>query len=271
MRTLRDWMSDHPEEVPPGEPLAECARRLVQARVQHLLVVDSRRHLLGVIEDSAVFRHGRLEAGRFLPHRPGAEALAARDLLRPATLAGPDLPAPEALRLLLAAPSDLVAVVDPDRRPVGSFSEHDAMVQAAELLPKGPTAASLMTPSPYSVRSTDPLQAAWVIVQFHGFRHLLVIDDDHLVGLLSRRDLEEADAEHDPWTTVDDHLQPPVETVGPDAELATVADRMVRQRIGCMPVVADRRVLGLLTRTDLIQALVDHLPPRSRAMRADRG
>lgn len=265
MRTLGEWMDPDPATVEASASLEACARRLVDRRADHLLVTDARGRLTGLLESAAVFARGRLEGDRFVPHRPAGAAPLARDLARPATLAGPDLPATEALRLLLASPEAAVAVVDDQGAPLGLFAEQDAVARAAELLPRGPTAGALMTPAPYSVRSSDPLHAAWVILQFHGFRHLLVIDDGRLVGVLSRRDLLEADAEHDPWTTVDDRMEPPLETVGTDAELAEVADRMARQRVGCVPVLEDRRVVGLLTRTDLIQALLDHLPPRSRS------
>ena len=46
-----------------------------------------------------------------------------------------------------------------------------------------------------------------------------------------------------------------VETIAPDAPLATAASRLVGHRIGCLPVVRDDRVMvGLVTETDLLAA-----------------
>jgi CBS domain-containing protein len=50
-----------------------------------------------------------------------------------------------------------------------------------------------------------------------------------------------------------------VVTVAPDAEIRQAAHIMREQRIGALPVVRAGRVVGMLTATDLVRAVIDLL------------
>ena len=119
-----------------------------------------------------------------------------------------------------------------------------------------------------SLRETDRLDLADQIMKLGRVRHLPVLDPEgRIVGIVSNRDLLEAsltnvlDFEREQRqgflrsVDVAEVMTREVETIAPDAPLATAASRLVGHRIGCLPVVRDDRVMvGLVTETDLLAA-----------------
>jgi CBS domain-containing protein len=76
-------------------------------------------------------------------------------------------------------------------------------------------------------------------------RRLPILDaEGRLVGIVTERDLHRVVFEGRGVT------------VGPAADLCEAARRMDEHRIGAVPVVEDARLLGMLTRTDVVQGLV---------------
>jgi CBS domain-containing protein len=51
-------------------------------------------------------------------------------------------------------------------------------------------------------------------------------------------------------------MTPEVVTVAPHAALTEVAKEMVRRRIGALPVCDERGLVGIITETDLLRAMV---------------
>ncbi len=259
MPKLVDWMTENPVTVGADTPITACATHLLALRVRHLPVVDERGRLVGLLGDAEVFAHGRVEDGRFRTF-PTHARLKAIDAAATAVDLPGDTPVSEALRALLATPRDAIVVVDGDGRPVGLVTEHDCLRHGIPLLTSDPRAGDALPPSLYTVQPSDPIRAAWVMLRFHGFRHLPVVDaHDALVGLVSLRDLEEANAEQDLWRAVEEVMAPPVETASEHESLRVLADRMLRQKIGCIPIVEGGRVRGLVTRTDIQRAILRQL------------
>jgi CBS domain-containing protein len=99
-------------------------------------------------------------------------------------------------------------------------------------------------------------------------RHLPVLDaGGRVVGMVSNRDLLEAslttvlsfDAQERRGflrsIEVSEVMKQPVQTVSPDTPLGVAASRMIRSKIGCLPVVRpDGVMVGLVTETDLLVA-----------------
>ncbi len=59
-----------------------------------------------------------------------------------------------------------------------------------------------------------------------------------------------------------------VVTVGPDLTIEEAARIMVEKKIGCLPVVADGVVIGIITETDLLAQLASMMDLRSPGVRA---
>lgn len=97
-------------------------------------------------------------------------------------------------------------------------------------------------------------------------RHLPVVDGA-LVGIVSDRDLRSATpALGDPARSaalagirVGDVMTPDVTTARPDDPIDAAANAMRRRGINCLPVVEGRELVGILTSTDVADALIQLL------------
>lgn len=125
-----------------------------------------------------------------------------------------------------------------------------------------PRVGDVMTPDVAVVRDTDTLAFASQVLLWRGIRHLPVLDeDDHLVGVLSDRDLLqhvlEGPAGSLPVTT---YMARSVTTIGADAPLSEASSILCAERIDGLPVLEGGKLIGILTTSDV-------LAERSRALR----
>ncbi len=122
--------------------------------------------------------------------------------------------------------------------------------------------AELMTSYPVSVAPRTSLREAMALMDEHDVRHLPVLQDERLVGLVSDRDLltatgwlTPADAgEHPGAEHLSDVMHTDLTLVGPDDTVVTAAVAFTVQRIGCLPVLENGRLVGILTEIDMLMA-----------------
>ena len=60
-----------------------------------------------------------------------------------------------------------------------------------------------------------------------------------------------------------DRMTTEVVTAHPDADLGSAVEMMLQQRIGCLPVVENDRLVGLLGETDCLRQLARLLAPQA--------
>lgn len=124
----------------------------------------------------------------------------------------------------------------------------------------------LMTPQVVSVRPDDTMAAAYDLMLDHRIRHMLVIDEEgELVGLFTHRDLlrhsliERAELPLSLQRSVlrrirvDEVMTSEVEAVAPGDLLFQAARVMFDQKYGCLPVIDDGQVVGILTESDFVR------------------
>jgi acetoin utilization protein AcuB len=135
------------------------------------------------------------------------------------------------------------------------------------------TVGQWMTRRPLVVAESCPIATALGQMRSAGVRHLVVVDDDRVTGILSTRDVGRllADAEHagrlsDPVREI--MSEGPV-TVAPEAPVTVAARVLLDAKIGALPVRDDDAVVGIFTTSDALEALltaVDFLGQQPRTV-----
>jgi acetoin utilization protein AcuB len=112
------------------------------------------------------------------------------------------------------------------------------------------------------------------LMEQHRVNQLPVLRGTDLVGIVTDRDLRDAfpsafepleEQRHKPAGAdpakihVEDVMTPEVLTLRPHDSLIEAARMMRRERIGAVPVLEGGRVVGIITRSDLLAALEQHL------------
>ena len=111
------------------------------------------------------------------------------------------------------------------------------------------------------------LDLAADLMRQNRIRHLPVVRDGELVGIVSQRDLFRAglstmlnlqpstDEEWLKCVLVRDVMVTDLITIAPDTDVEEAVTRLLDHRIGCLPVVADGKLIGLLSETDCLRFL----------------
>ena len=117
------------------------------------------------------------------------------------------------------------------------------------------TIGQIMTTDLFTVRSHDLVDLAASMMQWEHIRHVPVEDDSgHLVGLISHRHLlglvGRGEQEQ---VAVADIMTKDVLTVGPTTPTVDAIEVMRKAKVGCLPVVDDGRLVGMVTESDFLE------------------
>jgi acetoin utilization protein AcuB len=125
-----------------------------------------------------------------------------------------------------------------------------------------------MTPGVFTASPDTTIAEALNITRSHRIRHLPVVSGGRLVGLVTDRDLrlamppiwaEQRDelkqALH--TRTVGEVMVKDIITAAPTMPVEEAAKLLYENRIGCLPIMDGDELVGILTETDLLRALVE--------------
>jgi predicted transcriptional regulator len=123
----------------------------------------------------------------------------------------------------------------------------------------------IMMGAPVTLKPDDTLDLANDVISLGRIRHIPVVQDGRLVGLLSERDLigaaatqifglkQKSKAALLKSLLIKDVMKKRVFTVKPDTPIKEAAHLLAEKKIGCVPVVSDGSVIGLVTTTDILR------------------
>jgi CBS domain-containing membrane protein len=125
----------------------------------------------------------------------------------------------------------------------------------------------IMTAEVVSVARNDELRLADDIMQDRKIRHLPVVEEGRLVGMLTQRDLyqasmssalgfgEKARKEFLKTVPVKEVMTDEVLTIEADADIKQAARTMLDHKVGCLPVVEKGQLVGIISETDLLRVV----------------
>lgn len=116
-----------------------------------------------------------------------------------------------------------------------------------------------MTPDVVTASPDTPVTEALELLRTHDIRHLPVMDGPRLIGVATDRDLRIALGPGGTAadTTLADVMTPSPITVDPETPVESAAAILAEHRLGCLPVMEDGDLIGILTESDLLRAFVD--------------
>ena len=125
-----------------------------------------------------------------------------------------------------------------------------------------------MTKSVLTVKPHDTLRHARELMAKYRINQLPVVVNDKLTGIVTDRDIRDAypsslrflrgkdlDEFADSYT-VEEAMTYHVVAIPPQTSLREAAQRLRRQRFGALPVVDNGKLVGIITKSDLLDALL---------------
>jgi CBS domain-containing protein len=131
------------------------------------------------------------------------------------------------------------------------------------------TVRDLMVNNPTTLDLNETLDLAEDIMNLGRIRHMPVVEDGKLVGILSQRDLfrsalitalgfgRKTTRALVKTIRIKEIMTKNVVTIAPEARIKDAAREMVQRKIGCLPVVQDSRLVGILTETDILRHIAE--------------
>jgi acetoin utilization protein AcuB len=129
-------------------------------------------------------------------------------------------------------------------------------------------AYQIMTKPVFVISPSTTLHAVSEIFADRRYRHIPVVaSDGALMGIISDRDFfryrastthENSRAQKEPVSSV---MTSEVLVATPDTRIREIATTMFEERIGSVPIVeSDGRLVGIITRSDILRAIIAHGP-----------
>jgi len=154
------------------------------------------------------------------------------------------------------------------------------MMAARKQNPKDIRVTDWMTEAVLAVETFDSIAIARQLMAKHRINQLPVLDNDRLIGIVTDRDIRDAyptsmmidrAEEIDRFAekiTVEEVMTHDVFIVRPETLLATAVGLLRRHRIGSLPVLKNGQLVGIITRSDILDFVLSR--SRKRAPNAPR-
>lgn len=131
------------------------------------------------------------------------------------------------------------------------------------------TVADLMTTDVYTLEEGDSVLTARSIMALAKIRHIPIVDKkSRFLGLVTHRDIlgvaisRMADINEDERDAIDsgipihEVMRTGVTTIAPGVSLRRAAEILLHNKYGCLPVVQDEELVGILTEADFLSLTI---------------
>lgn len=127
------------------------------------------------------------------------------------------------------------------------------------------TVREIMSYRVHTLRPDMTLSEAEDLMRRYGHEGFPVVEGSHLVGVLTRREIDRALHHRLDRATVGSYMHKGEMAVSPNDSVTLVQQMMSEHGLGQVPVVEDGRLLGIVTRTDLIKSWNTQTRPARRS------
>lgn len=128
-----------------------------------------------------------------------------------------------------------------------------------------PSIRKWMTENPTVVEKEATLERAHAVMRAERIRHLPVVEDGRLVGLVSITDLHLIESLRDvdvKVVQVGDAMTENPYSISPDAPLDEIASELAERKIGSAIVVQNDKIVGIFSAVDALRACAELLRTR---------
>jgi CBS domain-containing membrane protein len=129
---------------------------------------------------------------------------------------------------------------------------------------------NIMTKDVFTLNQLESLSAAKDLMDLARIRHIPIVDDQgKFVGLLTHRDIlaatiselagidRETQDEIESGIPIREIMQTDVVTVGAELSLKEAARLLLEEKYGCLPVVCEEKLCGIITEADFLRLTID--------------
>jgi len=247
---VRDVMTDHVVCAASGETVLTAIKKMSDNRVSCVVVVDNDT-VVGILTERDVLRGVAAETGRHSPRSKVAERMSS-----PVISIAPDVPVLDASELIRSKGIKRLVVGD-GKRLVGLVTQTD-ITRGLISLWLSENVADIMSTNVATVNVSVTVAEAARIMTTRNISCIVVMNHDEPVGIMTEKDvLKRVVALHrNPNTTaVQDVMSRPVVTSPPDHSILCVSRTMDRMRIHRLVVKENKHVCGIVSQTDILDAL----------------
>lgn len=128
-------------------------------------------------------------------------------------------------------------------------------------------ASHIMSSPVFTLPMSTKFAQAWQLFKQKEFRHVIVVDKNQkVVGILSDRDMLKLSGSSNVngrinHQTIGKLMVTPVLMASPTTRIQDICQAMFSRRIGALPIVDNSdRLLGIITRSDILHAMIKHGP-----------
>jgi CBS domain-containing protein len=132
--------------------------------------------------------------------------------------------------------------------------------------------ADIMTKKIIALNRKDDLETAEMLFKKHKIRHIPVVHEDSIIGMLSYTDLlrisfadafnedeDEVDTVVYNMFTIEQVMAKNLVSVSSDTPIKEVAQLLAKKEFHALPVVDEGKLVGIITTTDLINYMIKYL------------
>ena len=259
MTQISSMMSLSPQTVQMRTPVGAALATMRKNNFHHLPVLDDNGLLMGVVTDYDVLKFVR-EGDPMAWVSQAVSTGTSRATHEDTPL--------QVLARQLEEGRDCTLVVNAIGQPIGVFTERDAMALASDHLNRDTTVGEVMHEgSMHTVHPDRAADQALKQLMEAGVRHLLVVQDEEVIGVVSHRDL--VGVEQAPVSTL---IRNTLRYGRTDTRLVDAVDAMQEEKFGCLPILGpEGEPVGVLTRTDVLRALVGQMEDEYQAAQTPPG